>query len=206
MVRVAWKASATITALSLLIGTGTLSAGVWDFWKSGDRSARKDFVARAQEPIPAPPALPGGISDPAYSPAAPLAPTPTMLPMSPMPWETLTPTPDGAPMLSGFSSSDGYDMVPAPGCRVPATFCGKVREHNQQTHNFMTGKSYYCDCPPLFGPRYGYYTTCWRRLPEDCRCPIPLPPKKTQKSEEQADPAEPQDETVPSPPQVLNFR
>jgi hypothetical protein len=25
-------------------------------------------------------------------------------------------------------------------------------------------------CPPLYGPTYGYYQTCWRQLPVDRRC------------------------------------
>lgn len=69
----------------------------------------------------------------------------------------------------------------------------------------MHGDSYYEDCYPLFGPRYGFYENCWRRLPEDCRCPIYIPPRKSQTQPAPEQPV-PEGEVTPPPPQVLNFR
>lgn len=198
----------------LATGSGTLTAGVFDFLKTGGKKPAKNVVVRAQaqEPNPAPPAPLDLGGDPAY--AQPVLPTPMTTP-SPMAATSYPPSPtmDCAPQFSGFS--DGGACHACPGCREPESCCccDNFTFKMGRASRRLSGQSYYCDCYPLFGPRYGFYTTCWRRLPEDCRCPIYLPPRKAKSvpdaipTDNATPPAEPQ---VPPPPgdlpQALNLR
>lgn len=208
MLRFERKSPALLAALVLVAGSGTLSAGVWDFWKAPAKKpaakASRKLVARGQEPSPAPPTAVDVAPDPGYSPPAPEI---QAAPATPSP-EHLAPAPisaDCSPQYAGFSSAGA-----APYCMGHA--CTECRDYGWFGINLskssarMHGDSYYCDCLPLDGPRYGYYETCWRRLPEDCRCPIYLPPRKSQITTPEPEESKPAGEVIPPPPQVLNFR
>lgn len=191
-----WKLSARflIALMMVAIGSSTLTAGVFEVLKSGAKKLGKNVVFRAQEPNPAPPAPLEVGADPAYEPLAPEIPAPG----------PANPTMDYAPQYAGFS--DGSVSCHAcPACREPASccYCDRYSYRMGRTTRRLTGQSYYCDCYPLFGPRYGHYTTCWRRLPEDCRCPIFIPAKKTNEIKEPIpiEESEPKSEPqVPPPP------
>lgn len=205
MLRFSWKTQSVLVALLLVAGSGTLTAGVLDFWKSNKKESRR-VVARGQEPNPAPPAPLDVGPDPAY--ATPAQPTP-LSPAEAAPtqsWGSPSPSTDCAPQYSGFSGCNPGGHA-CTGCREPRSLCERCGWNMAKSSRRMHGDSYYCDCYPLFGPRYGYYDTCWRRLPEDCRCPIYLPPRKSQHvSEPIPTESSPEAETTPPPPQVLNFR
>ena len=97
---------------------------------------------------------------------------------------------ENAPQFSGFSSGS-YPGDQCDHCRGSGgnwhfqlsywlSKCYQYKhESYAETHRKFSHGSYYSNCYPLFGPRYGFYDTCWRRLPEDCRCPISLPPRKS---------------------------
>jgi hypothetical protein len=194
----------SLAALVLATGAGTLTAGVWDVLKGGGKKAPANTVVRAQEPNPAPPSPLNLGEDPAYArPALPTMPEQAQ-PSAPTP---IAPGMDYAPYYSGFSGS-GYGHA-CIGCREPDSACERCQRSVAKSCRRMCGHSYYCDCYPLFGPRYGFYTTCWRRLPEDCRCPIFLPPRKSTDATEPSSNGNgetPAGERVPPPPQALRFR
>lgn len=211
MLRFAWKSQAPLAALLIVVGSGTVTAGVFDLWKSPAKKPRSQdarrIVARGQEPNPAPPAPLNVGPDPAYNPPAAPPQTETPAPGPSSVWMPPVTAGDCAPQYSGFSG--GYAPSACmghacTGCRESNSLCGMNMAKSSAR---MHGDSYYCDCFPLFGPRYGYYETCWRRLPEDCRCPIFIPPRKSQSATEPV-PTEvtPGSEVTPPPPQALNFR
>lgn len=206
MLRFDWNPSALLAALVLIVGSETLTAGGWNLRKPQAPSATeaRGIVVRGQEPSPAPPTAEVA-PDPGYSPPADSAPPqPAAPPVDAMPPAAT----DLAPLYSGFSIGEHGPMC-------MGHTCPKRRETNRwlnwcgfnmaKTSARMHGDSHYEDCYPLFGPRYGYYETCWRRLPEDCRCPIYIPPRKSQLTPVPEE-SKPAGEVIPPPPQVLNFR
>lgn len=209
MIRFDWKSPAPIAALLLVVGSGTLTAGVWDFWKAPAKKPTQEsrgIVARGQEPSPAPPAPLNAAPDPGYNPPAEPAPSQPTAPTAPPAQVWMAPnTTDCAPQFSGFSGGGAGSVCMGHACparRESNSWGGwKLAKSSARMH----GDSFYEDCYPLFGPRYGYYDTCWRRLPEDCRCPIFVPPRKSQTTPVPEESA-PTGEVIPPPPQVLNFR
>lgn len=204
MIRFGFPHRVPIAALVLSLGAGSLTAGVFDVVK-GKGTAKKparNSVVRAQEPSPAPPAPLDVGEDPGY--AAPALPAPQSPERS-----ASSPAVDYAPQYSGFSDGSYCSPHACIGPRMPDGCCGHSQISSAKASRRLAGQSFYLDAFPLFGPRYGYYTTCWRRLPEDCRCPILLPPRKSTQVSEPSPESEsqsPGDERVPGPPQVLNYR
>jgi hypothetical protein len=198
-IRFDWGVRAAMAATLLLIGAAPLTAGILEILKGSGKKPAQSIQVRAQEPGPLE-------TDPGY--AQPVPPSPTEgageFPAPPTPGSA--PQSDHAPAYSGFSDGYGFCGHACVGCRVPVTCCEKTQYRHARASRRLSGDSFYCDCYPLFGPRYGFYTTCWRRLPEDCRCPILLPPRKPptlnepQEGEEMVPPT---DEVAP--PQALNL-
>lgn len=197
MLRFVSPVLSSAAALTLLLGVGTANAGVFDFLKAGGAKLQ-GAVIRGQEPNPAPPAPLDVPEDPAY--AQPATPAPAQTPMFLNP-----PGQDCAPSYSGLSGCDCYTLCAA--CREPTSKCEKWGIRHTKAKRKLCGDSWYCDSYPLFGPRYGYHTTCWRRMPEDCRCPIYLPPKKSAQVSQPipTGPSEAKPEESPAPPQALNL-
>lgn len=197
MLRFVCPVLSSAAALTLLLGVGTATAGVLDVLKAGGAKLQ-GAVVRGQEPSPAPPAPLDVPEDPAY--AQPTTPAPAQTPMFLNP-----PGQDCAPAYAGLSGCDCYPICAA--CREPTSKCEKWEIRHTKAKRKLCGDSWYCDGPPLFGPRYGYHTTCWRRLPEDCRCPIYLPPKKSAQVSQPipTEPTEAKPSEVPPPPQALNL-
>lgn len=216
MLRLNWSLRLSVVLSLLVVGSGSLTAGVFDLLSWTGKKTAKPAVIRAQEPNPAPPVATEQSYDPAYSqPAEPL-PSQTQTPAMPyVPSDSYGSSGtcqnctsvclNCAPEYSGFSGG-----MSCPGCRESGgCFGGRCGHSLAKTSRRMSGQSYYCDCYPLFGPRYGFHTTCWRRLPEDCRCPIYLPPRKQNQVLEPAPNLDtvPMDEpqAPPAPPQVMNY-
>lgn len=232
MVRKLWSRRVLGALLVFAAGSGGLAAGVFDSPKAKSKAPSLKSIIRAQEPEPGPPAVLPGTVDPGYVPPPPPLLETGPYPPSPAPelsTPPMMPYYEHAPQYSGFSSGS-YQGDQCEHCRGSGgnwhfqlsywlSRCYQYKhECCARTHRKFSHGSYYSNCYPLFGPRYGFYDTCWRRLPEDCRCPIPLPPRKSKletvpppgqqpaSDEQPPQPPSPTGEVIPPPPQAFLYR
>ena len=165
--------------MSTFLLTQGASAGIFSFVKFPGRSEKS-----AGEPNPPPPP-PEEVGQPSYS----NSPSMTELP----PQFLSPPQPDcavPAPTCAVPANVSDCPCCESNGCREPQGWWAKWMAKHMQKKRRKAGHSYYCDAYPLYGPRYGHHTTCWRQLPDDCRCtpflqqstavyaqPVELPPQ-----------------------------
>lgn len=79
-------------------------------------------------------------------------------------WDWMQPAPAASPTDSLGRSN---------GC--PEGFCEFRLRHCRS----MCKQTYYPAVPFYCAPNYGYYSTCWRKLPDDNRCPVTIPASQT---------------------------
>jgi|GEM_PF-6061935 len=193
-----------LAAVSLLIGAGTTSAGVFDFFKFKIKSQCAS-AACGHQPDHAscgPVELPQDIPCNCHETQCMLVPSPSGMP------ESLDATGCARPPAYSPCATE-TPCSSCTSCREPRNWFERMAISHTKTKRRMSGDSYYCDSPPLFGPRYGHHSTCWRPIPNDCRCAThspattpmnysPLPP---------ADSIEiPTQEVAPPPPQIGSLR